>query len=207
MLPNLFHLHVLSYQLISYLCIIQMSDVRHFYSIPAPSQYGCNPFFQHQTGDDVASCSLASRLSLSSERSPISWFARHCSSKVSHGYFCSWVLLAWSQGMQKIHGSQIELRFLGGKVRRNKERDQEVWRQLEAKGWFVIIVWECQLRKSELEETIRRMEEEIYRNGERYRQEKEDRSKICKVYREERRQLQEREFAFKSELGSYFPLK
>lgn len=115
MLPNLFHLHVLSYQLISYLCIIQMSDVRHFYSIPAPSQYGCNPFFQHQTGDDVASCSLASRLSLSSERSPISWFARHCSSKVSHGYFCSWVLLAWSQGMQKIHGSQIELRFLGGK--------------------------------------------------------------------------------------------
>lgn len=97
--------------------------------------------------------------------------------------------------------------FWVAKVRRNKERDQEVWRQLEAKGWFVIIVWECQLRKSELEETIRRMEEEIYRNGGRYRQEKEDRSKICKVYREERRQLQEREFAFKSELGSYFPLK
>jgi DNA mismatch endonuclease (patch repair protein) len=32
------------------------------------------------------------------------------------------------------------------KISRNQERDQEVWRQLEAKGWAVIIVWECQLK-------------------------------------------------------------
>ena len=30
--------------------------------------------------------------------------------------------------------------FWTAKVARNQERDQKVWRQLEAKGWFVIIV-------------------------------------------------------------------
>lgn len=40
--------------------------------------------------------------------------------------------------------------FWKAKVVRNQERDQEEWRQLEAKGWAVIIVWECQLKKSSL---------------------------------------------------------
>lgn len=37
--------------------------------------------------------------------------------------------------------------FWTAKVARNQERDQEVWRQLETKGWAVVIVWECQLKK------------------------------------------------------------
>ena len=59
--------------------------------------------------------------------------------------------------------------FWVAKVARNQERDQEVWRKLEAKGWSVIIVWECQLKKAILEETIDRVAEEIVRNGEAYR--------------------------------------
>ena len=90
--------------------------------------------------------------------------------------------------------------FWVAKVQRNQERDQEVWRKLEAKGWAVIIVWECQLKKAELEDTICRVEEEIRRNGEIYSQEQEKRRKARLAYREERRMLRERESALKSEL-------
>jgi DNA mismatch endonuclease (patch repair protein) len=38
--------------------------------------------------------------------------------------------------------------FWTAKITRNQERDQKVWRQLEAKGWSVIIVWECRLKKT-----------------------------------------------------------
>ncbi len=51
------------------------------------------------------------------------------------------------------------------KIFRNQERDQEVWRQPEAKGWYVVIVWECQLKKASLEDTINRVEAEILLNG------------------------------------------
>ena len=44
--------------------------------------------------------------------------------------------------------------FWKAKVVRNQERDQEEWRQLEAKGWAVIIVWECQLKPSVREKTL-----------------------------------------------------
>lgn len=36
--------------------------------------------------------------------------------------------------------------FWTSKIAWNRERDQEVWRQLEAKGWAVIIAWELQLK-------------------------------------------------------------
>ena len=42
-------------------------------------------------------------------------------------------------------------------------------------GWHVIIVWECQLKKANLEETVDRVVDEIKRNGETYRAEQEER--------------------------------
>jgi DNA G:T-mismatch repair endonuclease len=56
--------------------------------------------------------------------------------------------------------------FWTAKVARNQARDQEVWRKLEAKGWAVIIVWECELEKARLAETIDRVSSEIIHNGE-----------------------------------------
>jgi len=55
--------------------------------------------------------------------------------------------------------------FWQQKVARNQERDQEVWRQLEAKGWFVIVVWECELTKKRLEETVEKVAAQIRENG------------------------------------------
>lgn len=55
--------------------------------------------------------------------------------------------------------------FWVNKVARNQKRDEEKWRQLESKGWFVIIVWECELDKKRFDSTISRVKDEIEENG------------------------------------------
>ena len=90
--------------------------------------------------------------------------------------------------------------FWTAKVARNQERDQEVWRQLEAKGWFVIIVWECELKKAVLDETVARVEAEIRRNGEILRQAQDDRRKAREAYRQEQKARIERAVRIKAEI-------
>ena len=97
---------------------------------------------------------------------------------------------------------QTNTEFWMAKVARNQERDQEVWRKLEAKGWSVIIVWECQLKKANLEETINRVSGEIVRNGETYRAAKEERRKAREEYRRERKARKEREQSLLEEVKS-----
>ena len=75
--------------------------------------------------------------------------------------------------------------FWVAKVTRNQERDQEVWRKLEAKGWSVIIVWECQLKKAILDETVERVAAEIVQNGEAYRAAQEERKRAREAYRQD----------------------
>ena len=58
--------------------------------------------------------------------------------------------------------------FWKAKVHRNQERDQEVWRRLEAHGWAVVIVWECELEKAKLADTVDRVAAEIVRCGSAY---------------------------------------
>lgn len=82
--------------------------------------------------------------------------------------------------------------FWVSKVARNQERDQEVWRQLEAKGWSVIIVWECQLKKSVFEETVRFVAEEIRRNGNLHNRIQDERRASREAYRQERKARKER---------------
>ena len=92
--------------------------------------------------------------------------------------------------------------FWKAKIARNQKRDQEVWRELEAKGWFVIIVWECQLKKAVLDETIASVEAEILHNGEILRSAQDDRRKARESYRQEMKNRREREEALKAELLS-----
>jgi len=90
--------------------------------------------------------------------------------------------------------------FWVAKVTRNQERDQEAWRQLEAKGWEVIIVWECELKKNRFEDTIKRVEKEILANGELYRQRKEERSAARIQRMAERREQKARQVLLFKEL-------
>ena len=91
------------------------------------------------------------------------------------------------------------------KVARNKERDQETWRQLEAQGWAVIIVWECELAKARFANTIDRVEAEILRNGEILRSAQDDRRKAREAYRQERREQEARKAALTEELHQKYP--
>lgn len=90
--------------------------------------------------------------------------------------------------------------FWVAKVARNQERDQEVWRQLEAKGWEVVIVWECELKKNRFEDTIKRVEKEILANGVLYRQRKEERSAARIQRLTERREQKARQAVLMKEL-------
>ncbi len=92
--------------------------------------------------------------------------------------------------------------FWLAKVARNQERDQEVWRKLEAKGWSVIIVWECQLKKSKIDETVDKVAAEIVRNGYIYRFALEERKKAREGYLKERRERKERELALLEEMNA-----
>ena len=92
--------------------------------------------------------------------------------------------------------------FWMAKVARNQERDQEVWRKLEAKGWSVIIVWECQLKKAVLEDTVNRVADEIRHNGEILRCAQKERKKAREEYRLERRIRKEREESLLKEVKS-----
>ena len=64
--------------------------------------------------------------------------------------------------MQGIYDPKDEYRVLGKKVERNQERDQEVWRKLEAKGWSVEIVWECKLVKAKFADTVESRFKELH---------------------------------------------
>lgn len=92
--------------------------------------------------------------------------------------------------------------FWVAKVARNKERDQEVWRKLEALGWSVIVVWECQLKKAVLEETINRVADEIRHNGDVFHMTQNSRQKAREEYRLERRIRKEREQSLFEEVKS-----
>lgn len=95
--------------------------------------------------------------------------------------------------------------FWTTKVAINQQRDQKVWRQLEAKGWSVSIVWECELKKARLKETVEAVAAGIRRNGDNLLSVRENRRKVNALYREERRLHRERESILATELKTRYP--
>ena len=82
--------------------------------------------------------------------------------------------------------------FWTAKIARNQERDQEVWRKLEAKGWNVIIVWECELKNDSFLDTVSSVESQLQANLTRYLQDREDRRIRREEWAEEMRKRKER---------------
>ena len=91
--------------------------------------------------------------------------------------------------------------FWKAKITRNQERDQEVWRKLEAKGWYVLIVWECELKKDRFESTLEHVIETIRKNGETYKGLQTARKQARALYQEEQRRHKELESAIKNEIS------
>lgn len=64
-----------------------------------------------------------------------------------HGHDC---------GSRYAHTSQSNKAYWGPKIERTKQRDQEHIQELEALGWKVVVLWECQLR-GDFEKTIQKL--------------------------------------------------
>lgn len=56
-----------------------------------------------------------------------------------HGHDC---------GSRYAHSSQSNKMYWGTKIERTKQRDEKHIQTLEADGWTVIVLWECQIRQS-----------------------------------------------------------
>ena len=54
--------------------------------------------------------------------------------------------------------------FWLAKVTRNRERDQRNYKDLHEAGWHVIVIWECQLKKNNIDDTMRGVEHTLSRN-------------------------------------------
>ena len=98
----------------------------------------------------------------------------------------------------KLPSSNAE--YWENKLSRNISRDQDVWRQLETRGWYVIIVWECQLKRTLLDKTVERVAAEIINNGQDYQRTLEERKQLKERYLREQKARKNREQHILNEL-------
>ncbi len=54
--------------------------------------------------------------------------------------------------------------FWINKISHNIERDQHNYESLKDAGWNIIVIWECQLKKKLLEDTMRKVEHTLSKN-------------------------------------------
>ena len=65
------------------------------------------------------------------------------------------------EGCKHFSMPKTRLDFWQAKFDRNKRRDAQNVGKLETMGWRVIVVWECELRKSAREERLERLYSEV----------------------------------------------
>lgn len=96
--------------------------------------------------------------------------------------------------------------FWETKTARNKHRDEVTAAHLEALGWTVIVVWECELRgKEKAEARIQTLAEEIRSSGE-LKKQKEDRRRLSRAAaKREREMMLERQDALEDEIKRLYP--
>jgi len=62
------------------------------------------------------------------------------------------------EGCPKFRMPQTNVEFWENKIRRNRERDRQNYSVLRENGWQVIVLWECGLKPSKIEHTMREAE-------------------------------------------------
>ena len=101
--------------------------------------------------------------------------------------------------------SNIE--FWEAKIARNRHRDEVTTAHLEALGWTVITIWECELRGKEAAETrIGTLVQEIRAAGERKRKNEEQRKKSRAEMKTERMRMLEKQALLEAEIRRMYPI-
>lgn len=111
------------------------------------------------------------------------------------------------RGCQYATKPKSNIEFWETKIARNKHRDEVTAAHLEALGWTVIVVWECELRgKEKAEARIQTLAEEIRSAGE-LKKQNEARRRLSRVAaKREREQMLERQDALEKEIKSIYKL-
>ena len=97
--------------------------------------------------------------------------------------------------------------FWETKIERNRHRDEVTTAHLEALGWTVITVWECELRgKAASEARIEALAEEIRKAGEMKLQQKRTRHISRTAAKKEREEMLQRQARLEEEIRRRFPI-
>ena len=95
--------------------------------------------------------------------------------------------------------------FWREKIARNRHRDEVTAAHLEALGWHVIVVWECELRrKASIEERIDELASEIIAAGERKRQREESQKLSRLEMRRRREEMLQRQARLEAEIDALY---
>ena len=97
--------------------------------------------------------------------------------------------------------------FWETKTARNRHRDEVTTAHLEALGWTVITIWECELRTtSQLDDRLNTFAEEIRRAYETKRIKDRDKRQSRVLARKEREELLRRQAALETEIDLLYPI-
>lgn len=61
------------------------------------------------------------------------------------------------EGCKYFKWPKTNVEFWTDKITRNVERDKQNYAELESQGWHVLVIWECELRKREIDITMERV--------------------------------------------------
>ncbi len=102
---------------------------------------------------------------------------------------------------------KTNIEFWETKIARNRHRDEVTTAHLEALGWTVITIWECELRtSSQLDDRLNTLTEEIRRAYETKRIKDRDKRQSRVLARKEREELLQRQAKLEAEIYSLYPI-
>lgn len=102
---------------------------------------------------------------------------------------------------------QSNSEFWDAKIARNRHRDEVTTAHLEALGWTVITVWECELKGKEAARArIDVLAEEIRRAGAEHEAVRSRRRKDREAWRQEREQMMKRRSELEAEIRRMHPI-
>ena len=102
---------------------------------------------------------------------------------------------------------KTNIEFWEAKIARNRHRDEVTTAHLEALGWTVITIWECELRtSSQLDDRLNTFAEEIRRAYETKRIKDRDKRQSRVLARKEREERLRRQAKLEAEINSLYPI-
>ena len=102
---------------------------------------------------------------------------------------------------------KTNVEFWETKIARNRHRDEVTNAHLEALGWHVITVWECELRNSsQLDDRLNALAEEIRNAGEVKRVKDMNKRQSRAAARREREELLRKQAKLEAEIHQLYPI-